>query len=531
MNRNTIILFTIFSFISVLSLSIFILMTGHLHEDAYILFIYAENLANGHGISYYPGGSKTEGATDFLWMAILSSMNYIGLDVAISAALVNSIGITISSFAILSILKNNQQKLLALLYIIILVTSDIVSASISGFSTGLYTGLVSLIFISLIKDRSESIYLVPILSIVIALVRPDGVIIGIISTIVGLHLTIIRNKKVKKYLLLSTFSLIVGVIYFIWRYNYFGYLLPLPLYVKSSSSLLLPGWNSHVHWINNNFLLITSTLLLLLTSKEKRILSLVSTPILALFITLTFATLSQNIAHRFQAPVTINLILLSAYLSSRVDTTKSRFFILLFVIPALIIANNFKSIKNEIGHLRNDTYINYFPFYLQKSLDDSTVIALTEAGRFAYWADGKKIDLVGLNTAKTAINGASVKLLEKESPDLIFIHIAGTINIESLCDVNICEMDIDDITDSIIYNNDWRKINNGVFRSPYVVYEYLENNADSYAIYTVKYFNKYRHIYALKSDSKITKEEFVEALKKSFNSDYHLSYLDMKKII
>jgi len=42
------------------------LTLGHPHEDAYILFRYAENLAAGHGIVFNVGGPRAEGATDFL---------------------------------------------------------------------------------------------------------------------------------------------------------------------------------------------------------------------------------------------------------------------------------------------------------------------------------------------------------------------------------------------------------------------------------------------------------------------------------
>ena len=59
----------------------FVLLKGHLHEDAYILFIYAENLANHNFIGYSLGTGRAEGATDFLWMIILSGLVYLGLDI------------------------------------------------------------------------------------------------------------------------------------------------------------------------------------------------------------------------------------------------------------------------------------------------------------------------------------------------------------------------------------------------------------------------------------------------------------------
>ena len=46
----------------------YLLRQGHPHEDAFILFVYAENMAAGNGIVYFAGGGPAEGATDFLWM-------------------------------------------------------------------------------------------------------------------------------------------------------------------------------------------------------------------------------------------------------------------------------------------------------------------------------------------------------------------------------------------------------------------------------------------------------------------------------
>ena len=45
-------------------------------EDAYILYRYSENLADGHGVVWNVGESPTDGSTDFLWMVILAVWAY-----------------------------------------------------------------------------------------------------------------------------------------------------------------------------------------------------------------------------------------------------------------------------------------------------------------------------------------------------------------------------------------------------------------------------------------------------------------------
>ena len=65
---------------------------AHPHEDAYILFRYVENIVAGHGIAFNVGGPRSEGATDFLWLMLVSGSTALGLDVAVAALILNSIG-------------------------------------------------------------------------------------------------------------------------------------------------------------------------------------------------------------------------------------------------------------------------------------------------------------------------------------------------------------------------------------------------------------------------------------------------------
>ena len=58
--------------VTVLIISLFFSNYFLLSEDAAILFRYSENLSSTGSISYNLNGIRSEGATDFLWMLILS---------------------------------------------------------------------------------------------------------------------------------------------------------------------------------------------------------------------------------------------------------------------------------------------------------------------------------------------------------------------------------------------------------------------------------------------------------------------------
>ena len=49
-------------------------------DDAYISFRYAENLVNGHGLVFNPG-ERVEGYTNFLWTVLLAICGWVGLDI------------------------------------------------------------------------------------------------------------------------------------------------------------------------------------------------------------------------------------------------------------------------------------------------------------------------------------------------------------------------------------------------------------------------------------------------------------------
>jgi integral membrane sensor domain MASE1 len=119
--KNKILLHSLIIAISFFLANFILLQYGHFHEDAYILFIYVENMLNGNGITYYPSGEHTEGATDFLWMILLLLLAKIGFDVGTASILLNSFGVLLISSIILyevsSIKKDTIYKKIAYLFL------------------------------------------------------------------------------------------------------------------------------------------------------------------------------------------------------------------------------------------------------------------------------------------------------------------------------------------------------------------------------------------------------------------------------
>ena len=82
--------------------------------------------------------------------------------------------------------------------------------------------------------------------------------------------------------------------------------------------------------------------------------------------------------------------------------------------------------------LRSRSYIDVFPSRLAAILQPGRKIALTDAGRLAYWTSTPTSMCPGLNYAPTALRPASIELLREIDPDLLLIHPGAAIIAEAL---------------------------------------------------------------------------------------------------
>ena len=142
---------------------------------------------------------------------------------------------------------------------------------------------------------------------------------------------------------------------------------------------------------------------------------------------LTTAHRSQNVQERFYAPEIAAILAVSMlFLQYSYQTTKRATWVSIVVIACLLtFAGQAGATKEFVADLQGrdkgkfskSAYINIFPEILDAATPDSTVVALTEAGRMAYWLEGHHIDLVGLNTPATAVNPVTPGFIERKNPD------------------------------------------------------------------------------------------------------------------
>jgi hypothetical protein len=438
-------------FATYLALALHTLRVSHPMEDAYILFHYVENFVAGHGIAFNAGGPRAEGATDFLWFLMLSGLVKCGLNVAVAAGLLNALGAGLASFVCVAAVRLSACRgpctfVLALLSLpVVLVGGGL--AGLFGFSAMLYSALALFVLSVAHGLFPRALSWIPILALVLGLFRPDGVILGVAYTLIGVDLAR-RAQRLRPYCVNAALALGSGALYFAWRFHYFGLPLPLPLYVKEhtlpsvdlATALAHPrthflGFESNMIWLESTLgplrLAVCALLLALLArspwSSVRRLLVLL-VPSAVLFVALSLVRQTQNVAFRFQAPLELAAFYATFWLCVQA-CANARTWIVRVVGCALFVACAWTIVVPSIARMnaawKLHTYMDTFPALLAHELQPGRVVALTDAGRIPYWTDARVEDIVGLNTPSAALSPPTLADVEALAPDLVMFNTAN----------------------------------------------------------------------------------------------------------
>ena len=394
-------------------------------EDATILFRFSENWAETGVISYNPNGEKAEGATDFLWMALLAFGAWMHLDTYLCAHILSVTGLLGSYWLVCRLIfRINQSRWIPFVVMFAFVFNSQGVAAIQGFSVYFYGFFLLLTAYFFLEKKRKALL---ITAVITGMVRPDGLVV--VVPIVVTYLLI--EVKVDKSLLSETlfWGLIPGWIYFLWRWAYFGYFFPLPFYVKAGGSAEIFRWESFLYEIKYLLkylwpLLVGIGTVAIHSWREKHTDSLKEPLILfvafVVFPLIFFSCVSQeqNVADRFMYPVHLGILLT---------------FLLLFAAR--------KGKIRKLGVIMGGVYLffsfTYFLLFLKGTLEiaydtdyrlgkalsalSPRRMAVTEAGRLPYYTDWETLDMWGLNTphlAQRLIGEADLKAFQ---PDFLYI--------------------------------------------------------------------------------------------------------------
>ncbi len=214
-------------------------------DDAFISFRYAKNLIDGHGLIYNLG-ERVEGYSNFLWTLLVSAGMKAGMDpVPLSLVLggLSFLGVVIACGLISRRLFGGMGRegfFLPIAALMMLAHRDMHVFATSGLETMFTTALVMFGFYVLMAAREQrELLLAGFLLTLAALARPDG----LLFTAMGGLFVLVMERRIRPVMIYAMPVLVLYVPYFIWRYQYYGYLFPNTYYAKSGDlSYWSQGW-------------------------------------------------------------------------------------------------------------------------------------------------------------------------------------------------------------------------------------------------------------------------------------------------
>lgn len=406
------------------SIFYFYFTPSYLHpaEDATILYNYARNLKETGVISYYPGGPAVDGSTDFLFLLLISGALHFLSDAYSAALMISGISTMLMLFFIFRLLDT---KTLSLQYLalLLIVFSQQIWAAVLGYGTFLYAMVICWAILAFWK---ESLRTLSIVSFIAVLCRPDALI-----TVIPLLLYQVLKKRDKLYrniVMVIIFFAIPLICYGIFRWWYFGSVLPLSFDINTAGKEKVMGLFliQSVHHVKAYALYyiypgLLGLLIYFIKSKFKvkseYYVLLASTVVLPM---LAYLTIRENLdfAYRYMIIPYIGIVITMCLL---IRNYKS---IIITVFGILLLAKVGYTSVNQGSKSLTHYYNNIYDLSEELSQYPDVKLATSEAGIITWKSKLKVMDVWGLNTPSMTNHLVTKEDIHAWNPDLIYIHAA-----------------------------------------------------------------------------------------------------------
>lgn len=219
---------------------------NNIYDDAYISFRYSRNLAEGAGLVWNPGASPTEGFTNPLLVLILAPAIRIGADPLLTSRLLSAAAAGLICVILYLQARRtsgaSEAGALAACVLFPLFPATIALALVGMETIPYALGLLCAFLLGarfLVTNARRHGILFAVLVIVTSLLRPEALLL---VPLVGAYWIFRRVRRGGSWApgawTLATLA-IFFVPYLVWKWQYFGDVLPNPFYIKSSSGLAL----------------------------------------------------------------------------------------------------------------------------------------------------------------------------------------------------------------------------------------------------------------------------------------------------
>lgn len=215
-------------------------------EDAYVSFRFANNLANGEGFVWNSGERPVEGYTNFLWVVIMAVITKIGLGVEAWSQILGIAASILAFYYVYSLsmlIDEGKHSFINFIAVALMaISGPIATWASSGMETNLFMLFIIMSFYYFFRDEKNKRLTITsgIYVLFASLTRPEGVMVFVILSAYYIGKNFRRNNWLridKNFLKWLLVFLVPGLIYFLWRYTYYGFLLPNTFYAKVGGTI------------------------------------------------------------------------------------------------------------------------------------------------------------------------------------------------------------------------------------------------------------------------------------------------------
>ncbi|MCC6455667.1 MAG: glycosyltransferase family 39 protein [Caldilineaceae bacterium] len=201
-------------------------------DDAYITFRFVQQWVNGNGLVFNIG-ERVEGYSNFLWIVLLAPFAWFDVDLVTAAKI---LGVTCSIITIFVTWRFALHAgLLGIASLLLAATAPFAVWSMGGLETPLVTCLVMIsAYVFVREEETERGAWSGFWLALLALTRPEALLFAGIAVLLRLWMLWQQRRwpARRDWLRAALLVAIVGL-YFLWRWSYYGYLLPNTVYAKS----------------------------------------------------------------------------------------------------------------------------------------------------------------------------------------------------------------------------------------------------------------------------------------------------------
>lgn len=389
-------------------------------DDAFISFRYARHLASGSGLVFNVG-ERVEGYTNFLWTVLLAACARAGLDIPASSAVLALLA-TAATIVVIGLISarvfaaHPHEDLLAAVAPVLFAALGCQSRYVlAGMETPLFVLLLTSGVYAWMCARPVATGLLFALAM---MTRPEGLMFALIALAFGSTSSAPRGERLRAAGWQLAVMVAVMAPFTVWRYGYYGSLLPNTYYAKTSGVVTWMtaerGWAHLVYAIRQSSLELPLLSALLALAWWRR------DPFWRLAWAFALATAMAMIVvggdfqfffgPRFLMPaLPVLFIAATAGIGVVADAVRPRRVgrLAIGLLGGVLIVNAF-----WFSWPRRDETLGFISqinrgwtelgVWLRANTDAHSVIAVGAVGRIPYYADRYTIDMLGLTDTHIA---------------------------------------------------------------------------------------------------------------------------------